>query len=169
MGDLIKPIAFTWRGDYEEVHYASEAPEGVKSCALYGPEAASRIAELEAKLAERDAEVADLTKALTGLTCGGSEFFTRKGERFVADIKACVEYVRRAKTDANRGRIGALHKSKAAEAKLATAVRALEFGRDIAELMPEQLRAVGHNVFADHLTDFVNRADQALASIQGET
>lgn len=40
-------------------------------------------------------EIAALTKALTGLTCGGSEFFIRKGDRYVADIPACVEYVRR--------------------------------------------------------------------------
>lgn len=40
------------------------------------------------------AENAALTRALTGLTCGGSEFFIRKGDRYAADIPACVGYVR---------------------------------------------------------------------------
>lgn len=47
-------------------------------------------------------EVQDLTKALTGLTCNGSEFFVRRhdfygGSRYVADIYACVEYIRRSR------------------------------------------------------------------------
>jgi hypothetical protein len=48
-------------------------------------------------VAELLAENAALTKALTGLTCGGSEFFIRKGDRYVADIPACVGYVQRAR------------------------------------------------------------------------
>lgn len=47
------------------------------------------------------AESAALTKALTGLTCGGSEFFIRKGDRFVADIDACVAWVKRRDTAAH--------------------------------------------------------------------
>lgn len=41
-----------------------------------------------------------LTVALTNLTCGGSEFFKRDGEEFIADADACVAYVneRRAST-----------------------------------------------------------------------
>jgi len=53
-------------------------------------------------LDELTAESAALTKALTGLTCGGSEFFVRKGDRYVADIPACVGYVKRARDDAHR-------------------------------------------------------------------
>lgn len=47
------------------------------------------------------AENAALTKALTGLTCGGSEFFVRKGDRYVADIDACVAWVRRRDSNAH--------------------------------------------------------------------
>lgn len=50
-----------------------------------------------AVVAELLEENAALTKALTGLTCGGSEFFIRKGDRYVADIPACVGYVQRAR------------------------------------------------------------------------
>lgn len=50
--------------------------------------------------AELEQERAALTKALTGLTCGGSEFFIRKGDRYTADINACVEWVRRRDRDA---------------------------------------------------------------------
>lgn len=56
------------------------------------------------RLAEQDEllnEISALTKALTGLTCGGSEFFCRKGDRYVADVKACVEYVQRTSRDAH--------------------------------------------------------------------
>lgn len=56
------------------------------------------------RLAEQDEllnEISALTKALTGLTCGGSEFFCRKGDRYVADVKACVEYVQRTRRDAH--------------------------------------------------------------------
>ena len=50
---------------------------------------------LSLRIAELEAESAELTKALTGLTASGSEFFVRKGDRYVADANACVEYVRR--------------------------------------------------------------------------
>lgn len=67
-------------------------------------------------LAELLAENAALTKALTGLTCGGSEFFIRKGDRYVADIDACVSWVRRVKEDAHRRTIKAITEQKAAQA-----------------------------------------------------
>jgi len=57
-------------------------------------EAAATIAAKDAEIAVLVAESADLTRALTSLTHGGSEFFTTKGERYVADIKACVDNVR---------------------------------------------------------------------------
>lgn len=60
------------------------------------------------------AENAALTKALTGLTCGGSEFFIRKGDRYVADIDACVGYVRRARDAAHQRWVKAVRESKAA-------------------------------------------------------
>lgn len=50
---------------------------------------------LSLRITELEAESAELTKALTGLTVSGSEFFVRKGDRYVADANACVEYVRR--------------------------------------------------------------------------
>ena len=69
----------------------------------------------EAKNAELLAEVEALTKALTGLTCGGSEFFIRKGDRYVADIKACLDWVRRAKNDAHRRSVVAIKRAQVAE------------------------------------------------------
>jgi hypothetical protein len=70
-------------------------------------------------------ENAALTKALTGLTCGGSEFFTRKGDRYVADIDACVAWVRRCKEDAHRRTVEALTRAKAAEARCKELIAAL--------------------------------------------
>lgn len=82
------------------------------------------LALLDALLAERSAreraekERDELTKALTGLTCGGSEFFLRDGDRFKADIHACVGWVRRAKEDAHRRTVEAIMRARAAEQKL---------------------------------------------------
>lgn len=64
--------------------------------------AVEAIGRLEAENAALLDEIGALTKALTGLTCGGSEFFIRKGERYVADIPACVAWVRRAKEDSHK-------------------------------------------------------------------
>lgn len=66
------------------------------------------LSELEKLARENEA----LTKALTGLTCGGSEFFVRKGERYVADIDACVSWVRRARMDAQRLAVKAIRDAK---------------------------------------------------------
>lgn len=69
----------------------------------------------EAENAELLAEVEALTKALTGLTCGGSEFFIRKGDRYVADIKACVDWVRDRRTDYHHRTVKAISRAQAAE------------------------------------------------------
>lgn len=66
------------------------------------------IAENRALRGESEA----LTKALTGLTCGGSEFFNRVGGRYVADIAACVGWVRRNKTEAHRRTVDAMLENK---------------------------------------------------------
>lgn len=81
------------------------------------PEPLVTAASAQARIAELEAENEALTKALTGLTCGGSEFFTRKGDRYVADIKACVDWVRRAKNDAHRRSVVAIKRATAAEAR----------------------------------------------------
>jgi hypothetical protein len=105
----------------------SEAVERVRhqmqDAARYESRSASiTIADLRAILADGarlteqvsalETESAELTKALTGLTCGGSEFFIRKGDRFVADIPACVEWVRRAKMDAHKRSVEAMRETK---------------------------------------------------------
>lgn len=77
---------------------------------FFGP-----IRALLARSEALEAECADLTKALTGLTCGGSEFFIRKGDRLVADVDACVAWVRRAKDEAYRRSIEAIRERKVAE------------------------------------------------------
>lgn len=55
------------------------------------------IAELTRKLDEARADRQTLTKALTGLTCSGSEFFIRRGDECVADAEACVAWIRRSR------------------------------------------------------------------------
>lgn len=68
----------------------------------------NNLVEAEKEILRLKDENAELTKALTGLTCGGSEFFVRKGDRYVADIDACVSWVRRAKEDAHRRALDAI-------------------------------------------------------------
>lgn len=53
------------------------------------------IGELRAELSDAWSHVHELTKALTGLTCGGSEFFIKRRGYYIADIPACVDWVRR--------------------------------------------------------------------------
>ncbi len=70
-------------------------PDGKANAALIVAAASSLRAGVEHDGLRE--ECANLTKALTGLTCSGSEFFIRKGERYTADIPACLEYIRRAR------------------------------------------------------------------------
>ncbi|MCJ2009762.1 hypothetical protein, partial [Methylobacterium sp. J-092] len=62
--------------------------------AKFGQAILDRITAAEARAEEAEKDRTALTKALTGLTWGGSEFFTRRGEDFIANAKACVENVR---------------------------------------------------------------------------
>lgn len=88
------------------------------------------LADLERRIAELEAESAELTKALTGLTCGGSEFFLRKGNRYVADIPACVAWVERRDRDAhNRYLIERQKASAAPEMKEALTDLLVELSR----------------------------------------
>lgn len=93
----------------------------------------NNLVEAEKEILRLKDENAELTKALTGLTCGGSEFFVRKGDRYVADIDACVSWVRRAKEDAHRRALDAIKARQASvveneklRAALEEAVGALE-------------------------------------------
>jgi hypothetical protein len=92
--------------------------------ALANPSAIlSLLSDLAAKDAENERlrnESAELTKALTGLTCGGSEFFVRRGERYVADVKACVEYVRESQRKCHERWANAERKARDAEARALT-------------------------------------------------
>jgi len=89
----------------------------------------SLLAQLRAVGEERDEalkESAELTKALTGLTCGGSEFFVRKGERYVADIPACVNWVRRSKEDAHRRTVDAITARNASKEQVRVLLGAIQ-------------------------------------------
>lgn len=67
-------------------------------------------------------EIAALTKALTGLTCSGSEFFIRKGDRYTADVPACVDYVRKTREMQHRIIVREITARREAEATI-TALR----------------------------------------------
>jgi len=98
------PMESLYLGDAGVIHGRASTLEYVKA-----------LLERVEKLEE---ESAALTKALTGLTCNGSEFFIRKGDRFTADIDACVAYVRRAREDAHRRTVEAIRRAQKAEAAL---------------------------------------------------
>lgn len=80
----------------------------------------------ERATAALEAECAELTKALTGLTCGGSEFFVRKGERFTADIPACLDYIRRSREGQSAVLKGAILAKQGAQATAADLLEALK-------------------------------------------
>lgn len=134
-------------------------------------EAADALEAQQARIAELEAESAALTRALTGLTCSGSEFFIRKGDRYVADIDACVSWVRRTKEDAHRRTIKAITEQKASQAladryekalrPFAAAFDAFSYDEPIIDL--DQYRAMHESVC---LNDF-RQASLALSSSQG--
>jgi len=95
------------------------------------------LEEAKARIAALEAESAELTKALTGLTCGGSEFFIRRGKRYVADIDACVTWVLRAKQDAHRRALDAIKARRVAEDEAA----AWKADAATAHLKNQELRA----------------------------
>jgi hypothetical protein len=98
---------------------------------------------LSAQIKAREAEIDALTKALTGLTCGGSEFYIRKGERFVADIPACVAWVRRAKLDAHRRSVEAIKGQKKAEAQIKARDERIAALEEIVSLADELINGGG--------------------------
>lgn len=77
------------------------------------------------------AENAELTKALTNLTRGGSEYFIRKGDRYVADIPMCVECVRTTRNDAHRRTVNALLDLKAAKDHIAKLESIVTLAREL--------------------------------------
>lgn len=84
---------------------------------------------LRRELAEARADRQALTKALTGLTCNGSEFFIRRGDEYVADIEACVAWIRRSRESQQAAVKSALAKRCEAEAEnaaLTARIAALE-------------------------------------------
>lgn len=51
--------------------------------------------DLRRQLAEADDWIREATKAITGLTCGGSEYFTRRvRDVYRADLPFCVQHIR---------------------------------------------------------------------------
>lgn len=84
----------------------------------------SALTASQAEVERLTQESADLTKALTGLTRQGSEFFIRVGKRFVADIPACVQDVRERMQRAQQSAVNFAHDKHAAEAR-ATRAEAL--------------------------------------------
>lgn len=86
-------------------------------------EAADLITTLSAERDEAKGWARKLTKALTGLTANGSEFFTRAvrlGE-YYADVQKCVEYIRNRYESQHSAIIEAIKARKAAESSLAEA------------------------------------------------
>lgn len=131
-------------------------------------EAVERVIVLEA---ENEA----LTKALTGLTCGGSEFFSRKGDRYVADIAACVAWVRRNKTEAHRRTVDALLENKRQAESLeamASALAERKWSDKEDELTPAIMAA--HPTMIPHETrepwcwDVYNAAMNAVSNRHGK-
>lgn len=109
-----------------------------------------------------EAESAELTKALTGLTRGGSEYFIRKGDRFTADISACVAYVREVRAGSHRAILDAIKAKNEALAQLTEAgelVHALQGDS-------KRLRRERDQAWSD-ASDKLERLDQALAQRDG--
>lgn len=96
-------------------------------------------------------EIGALTKALTGLTCGGSEFFIRKGDRYLADIPACIAWVRRGREDSHKNLVRALSERNAARSALSEAEGELDRMREALVECVDVLAMNEHPAFPDPL------------------
>lgn len=115
---------------------------------------------LRRELAEARADRQALTKALTGLTCNGSEFFIRRGDEYVADIEACVAWIRRSRESQQAAVKSALAKRGEAEARIA-ALQA-----DVARLEAENSRKDEASSYKEQLDRFA--AAQATKKLKAE-
>ena len=77
--------------------------------------------------------------------CGGSEFFVRKGRRYVADIPACVAWVRRAREEGHYGRVRVQLEAKASEARALKAEAARAEAREALERIAKPEYGIGFN------------------------
>jgi len=103
-------------------------------------------AEARATAAEKERDA--LTKALTGLTCNGSEFFVRRPDgSYKADIEACVAWVRRSKEDAHKRTVKAISERQAAQSLLAEAVGVLESFYDVAQGITDTVEDEGDRAY----------------------
>ena len=125
-------------------------------------DAADALEAQHARIAELEAESAALTRALTGLTCSGSEFFIRKGDRYVADIDACVSWVRRTKEDAHRRTVKAITEQKASQALADRYEKALDLALDVA--IGQERRLIKYGKPANELAWLIEQIRQALSS-----
>lgn len=87
---------------------------------------AERVEALIASREEAERDAHELTKALTGLTVGGSEFFIRKRGRYLADIPACVQHIRERDQRNHRMIVDATVRAKAAETRGSDLLAALQ-------------------------------------------
>ncbi|WP_293380000.1 hypothetical protein, partial [Phenylobacterium sp. SCN 70-31] len=104
-----------------------------------------------------------LTRALTGLTSGGSEFFVRCGERFVADTDSCLAYIKAARD----GRLATLKAAIAAKQKAQAEADALRAENE--RLRAENAELAAANQRLGRLGRIVERERDELAarSVEG--
>lgn len=77
--------------------------------------AADRLTALERELMETTVIARSLTKALVQLTPGGSEYFTRHGEEYFADIEACHRVIRDRVDSGHRAKLERVDERRRAE------------------------------------------------------
>lgn len=79
-------------------------------------QAAAAIQRLELERDEAISRARSLSKALVQLTPGGSEYYTRHGEEYYADIKACHEVIRERFESGHRAKLDRVDERRRAEA-----------------------------------------------------
>lgn len=97
MSDLIaRAISMMASGEY---HMLLEHPKPYVGTSCFAPNVAvalaAELSRLSALVAELETYARDSTKAITGLTSGGSEFFGKRiGDIYTADLPYCVDHIR---------------------------------------------------------------------------
>lgn len=130
---LPEPVARMWTAHGGRVCFEQIRPnyiDAAKATALYTAAQmqalADRLVECEKERDEAHEWIKDATTKITGLTAGGSEYFTRHGSAFWADIDFCVKRIRE-RYETSHGQVIKAHKrATTAEAALAEARKVIE-------------------------------------------
>jgi hypothetical protein len=166
----IEVIANAWKGANGGI-YTIRAMS-LKMARTFAPRFSAlqrQVEEAERERDEADKWIHEATKAITGLTAGGSEYFGRRVRNvYRADLEFCVQRIRERFENGHRLACEAVRERKAAESRLAARDEELKLAREALERIALLDEADGHELTAVHALQAVGIASHALGKYPSE-